>query len=54
MARRAPGLTQRILLFSESGDLHLSAEEQKQAREVEITHQFLREIGRAPGDYFHV
>jgi uncharacterized iron-regulated protein len=54
VARRAPGLTQRILLFSESGDLHLTPAEQKQAREVEISHEFLREIGRAPGDYFHV
>lgn len=52
--RRIPKIAQRILLFSESGDLHLTENERKQAREIEISHQFLREIGRAPGDYLQV
>ena len=54
VARRAPGISQRIVLLSESGDLQLSAQERKQAREVDISHQFLRELGRAPGDFFQV
>jgi hypothetical protein len=34
--------------------LQLTETEHKQAREVEISHQFLREIGRPAGDYFHI
>jgi uncharacterized iron-regulated protein len=52
--RRMPKITQRILLFSESGDLQLTESERKQAREIEISHQFLRDIGRPAGDYFHI
>jgi uncharacterized iron-regulated protein len=52
--RRIPSVIQRILLFSQSGDLRLSEEERKQARQIEIPRQFLRELGRPPGDYFHV
>jgi uncharacterized iron-regulated protein len=54
VARRIPAVTQRIVLLSESGDLHLTEEERKQARDIEITHSFLREVGRPPGDYFHI
>jgi len=54
VARRLPDLTQRIVLFSESGDLHLSEAERKQAREIEVPHQFLKELGRPPGDFFHI
>jgi len=54
VARRIPNVTQRIILFSESGDLHLSEAERKQAREIEVPHQFLRELGRPPGDFFHI
>jgi len=52
--RRVPGIRQRIVLFSESGDLELSPEERKQARNIEITHQFLKDLGRPPADYLHV
>jgi len=34
--------------------LHLTEEERKQARAIEVSHEFLRELGRPPGDYFHV
>jgi uncharacterized iron-regulated protein len=54
VARRIPDVTQRVVLCSESGDLHLSETERKQAREIEVPHEFLREIGRPPGDFFHV
>jgi len=54
VARRLPGVTQRIVLFSESGDLQLTPQERKEARDVEVSHQFLRDLGRFPGDYFHI
>jgi uncharacterized iron-regulated protein len=52
--RRISKITQRIVLFSESGDLQLTESERKQAREIEMSHQFLRGIGRPPGDYYHI
>jgi hypothetical protein len=54
VTRRMPGYSQRILLFSESGDLRLSEQERKQARDIEVPHEFLRELGRPPGDYLHI
>ncbi|MEM6911270.1 MAG: ChaN family lipoprotein [Verrucomicrobiota bacterium] len=54
MARRWPGLRDRIVLFSDSGDLELTEAEQAQARPVGITHQDLRDLGAPPGDYLHV
>jgi uncharacterized iron-regulated protein len=54
VTRRMPGLSQQIVLFSESGDLRLSEQERKQAREIEVSHEFLRELGRPLGDYFQV
>ena len=52
--RRLPGVPQRIVLFSESGDLRLSEQERQQARSIEISHEFLRELGRPSGDYLQV
>lgn len=52
--RRLPGVRDRIVIFSESGDVTLSPEEMKMAREVEITHEQLREIGRPIADYLYV
>ncbi len=49
-----PGARQRIVLFSQSGDLELSDQERKQAREVEISHEFLRELNRPSADYFQI
>jgi uncharacterized iron-regulated protein len=54
VARRLPGISQRIVLFSESGDLRLSDVERRQSRDVEISHEFLKELSRPPGDYVHV
>lgn len=54
VARRIPGIVQRIVLFSESGDLQLTEQERKEARTIEVTHEFLRELGLPPADYFHV
>lgn len=52
--RRMPEVKQRIVLFSESGDLQLNDVERKQAREIELPHQFLRDFGRPPADFFQV
>ncbi len=49
--RRMPGVQDRIVLFSESGDVQLSAEERAVSRPIEITHQQLRELRRPVGDY---
>ncbi|NQU25287.1 MAG: ChaN family lipoprotein [Candidatus Nealsonbacteria bacterium] len=52
--RRIPDLKDRVILLSQSGDLELSPEELAQAREIEITHDQLREINRPIADYLHV
>lgn len=52
--RRMPATPQRIVLFSESGDLQLTEAERKQARDVEVSHEFLRGLGRPPADFLHV
>lgn len=54
IANRMPGLVQRVVLFSQSGDLQLTEEERRQAREIEIPHQFLRDLGRVPADFTHI
>jgi uncharacterized iron-regulated protein len=52
--RRMPGTKERIVLLSESGELQLSPEEKAQAREIEITHEQLREIKQPVADYLCV
>ncbi len=52
--RRLPDARDRIVLFSESGDTELSAAEQAASREVSITHEDLRALGRPIGDYLNV
>jgi uncharacterized iron-regulated protein len=52
--RRLPGGKDRIVLFSESGELRLSPEEKAQARAIEITHEQLRELCRPIADYLWV
>jgi uncharacterized iron-regulated protein len=54
VARRMPGIAQRVILFSQSGDLQLTDEERQQAREIEVPHQFLRDLGRSPSDFIHI
>ncbi len=51
--RRLDGARQRIVLLSASGDVELSPHEQAMAREIEITHQQLRQIDRPVADYLH-
>ncbi len=52
--RRLPGVKDRIVLLSESGDVKLSPEEKAMAREINITHDQLRQVNRPIADYLHV
>ena len=51
---REPGITERLVLATESGQLILSAAEQAGSREITISHADLRALGRPPGDYLRV
>ena len=51
--RRLPQAKDRIVLFSESGDLVLLPQERAMAREITITHEQLRQIDRPIADYLH-
>lgn len=52
--RRMPGITDRIVIFSESNELTLSPEEQAMARQISVKHQDLRAIDRPIADYAQV
>lgn len=52
--RRLPGVKERIVLFSESGDVKLTPEMQAESKETHITHEDLRSLGRPIGDYLQV
>jgi len=54
VARRLPGVRDRIVLSTESGQLKLSDAEKAAARDITITHADLRALGRPPGDYLRV
>jgi uncharacterized iron-regulated protein len=54
VARRIPGISQRIIMFSESGDLEMTEAERKQMREIEVSHEFLSDLGRPSADYLQV
>jgi hypothetical protein len=49
-----PKIKERVILLSESGDLELSPEELAMSREIDITHEQLRQINRPVADYLHV
>lgn len=51
LRRRMPGVQDRIVLFSESGDVELSPQEKAASRPIEVTHRQLRELGRPIADY---
>jgi uncharacterized iron-regulated protein len=51
--RRMPGVVDRIVLLSESGDLELSAQEKAVSRVISITHEQLRTNQRPIADYLH-
>jgi uncharacterized iron-regulated protein len=52
--RREPGIVERIVLITESGQLKLSEADQAQSREVKVSHADFRALARPPGDYLRV
>ena len=52
--RRVPGIVERIVLATESGQLVLTESDKAASRQISISHGQLREIGRPPGDYLYV
>ncbi len=50
----APDIKERIILFSESGDLVLTPMEKAMSREIEITHDDLRFIKNPIADYLQI
>jgi len=51
VAERLPSSRQRIVIFSESGEVELTDEEKAHAREIAISHDDLRRVGRPIGDF---
>lgn len=52
--RRLPEAKDRIVVLSESGDVELSPEMLAHVREIQVSHEQLRAIGRPIADYLHV
>jgi uncharacterized iron-regulated protein len=52
--RREPGVIERLVLVSESGQLQLSAAEKAASRETHISHSDLRALNRPPADYLRL
>lgn len=52
--RRMPGVKDRMVLFSASGDVQLTPAERAMARGITITHEQLRAVDRPIADYLHV
>jgi uncharacterized iron-regulated protein len=51
--RRMPGIRDRIVVLSESGDVELTERQQAMSRDITITHEQLRELDRPIADYLH-
>jgi len=54
VSRRVPGVIDRIVLVTESGELQLSPEEKQMQRDITISHQSLRDLGRPLADYLKI
>ncbi|MBN1589664.1 MAG: ChaN family lipoprotein [Pirellulales bacterium] len=52
--RRMPGVTDRIILMSASGDAKVTKSMQAVTRPITITHEQLRKVERPVADYLHV
>lgn len=52
--RRLPGLSSRIIILSESGDLRLTERQRETSRDTGITHESLGFLSRPIADYIHV
>jgi uncharacterized iron-regulated protein len=51
--RRMPMVRDRVLVLSGSGDVTLTAMQQRATRDVTITHEQLRGLGKPVADYLH-
>ena len=51
--RRMPGVKDRILILTESGDLELSPKMRAMMRDITITHEQLRHLDKPYADYLH-
>ena len=51
--RRLPFIKDRIILLTESGDVELSPAEKSMTREIDITHEQLRNLDKPIADYLH-
>ncbi|MDH5718734.1 MAG: ChaN family lipoprotein [Spirochaetia bacterium] len=54
LKRRDPKIKDRVILFSQSGELVLSEYEKSVSQEIEITHDDLRFLPNPPGDYLNI
>lgn len=54
LRRRLDDGSDRVVVFSESGDVRLTPEERAISRPITITHEQLRAMGRPIGDYLHL
>ena len=52
--RRNPGIVERLVIMTESGQLVITDKQKSQSRDVTISHADLRTIGRPPADYVRV
>lgn len=52
--RRDPGIVDRLVVMTESGQLVITEQQKAQTRDVSITHADLRAVGRPPADYVRV
>lgn len=52
--RREPKIVDRLVLISESGAASLTASEKAVAKEIDVTHEQHRTLGRAPADYLRL
>ena len=52
--RRLGDPSDRIVVFSESGDVRLTPEERAVSRPITVTHEQLRAMGRPIGDYLYI
>jgi uncharacterized iron-regulated protein len=52
--RREPGIIERLILISESGQFRLSDAEKAASRETHISHSDLRALERSPADYLRL
>ncbi len=52
--RRDPGIVERLVILTDSGQGRPTAAQQAQTRDVTITHADFRAIGRPPADYVRV